>query len=339
MALTDTQLSNVFSVATKYIDKKIPEIFELTTPMMKEIMKNKQYIAGGNRLTWALNDNKMDNIGFITGTTADVIDTGTQRNLTNAELDWKYLTAGFSVTLDELNRTADSPYAVSGLVQEKLKNMEGSLTEFIATALFASGSGNPNAYNGFLDIFAASGTAYGGILDTDLGNDAAGDAIWLPQIDTTTNAVSYTNISPMITKLKTKKSTIAPGGSLDYMISNSATLSKFKTTQQGQQRFYAAKELVAGFDGINVDGVVWYADDHAQGSGAGTTDNYLYLVNSKSMQMGYRYGFNGNKSPLDRQGYNMPNQPVMNDNRNISGNLMCLDRRVNGVFKALNPSA
>lgn len=339
MTLTDSQLSNVFSVATKYIDKRIPLIFELSTPMMKEIMKNKKYIPGGNRLTWALNDNKMDNIGFITGTTADIIDTGTQRNLTNAELDWKYITAGFSVTLDELNRTQDSPYAVAGLVEEKLANMEGSLSEFIAEALFASGTSNPNAYNGFLDIFADSGTAYAGIVDTDLDNDAAGDPIWLPQIDSSTTVVSYTNISPMITTLKTKKSRIAPGGSLDYMISNAPVLSKFKTSQQGQQRFYAAKDLMSGFDGINIDGVVWYADDHAQGSGASVADNFLYLVNSKSMQMGYRYGFDGKKSPLDRKGYNMPNQPVMNDNRNISGNLMCLDRRVNGVFKTLNPSA
>lgn len=339
MTLTDTQLSNVFSVAAKYIDKKIPQIFELSTPMMKQVMANKQFIAGGNRLTWALNDKKMDNIGFITGTSADVIDTGTQRNLTNAELDWKYLTAGFSVTLDELNRTQDSPYAVKGLVEEKLRNTEGSLSEFIATALFASGSSDPNAYNGFLDIFADSGTAYAGLLDTDLDNDAAGDPVWLPQIDSTTNVVSYTNISPMITKLKTKKSTIVPGSTVDYMISNAEVLSKFKTTQQGQQRFYAAKDLQAGFDGINVDGVVWYADDHCQGSGAGSTDNFLYVINSKSMQMGYRYGFDGKSSPLDRKSYNMPNQPVMNYNKNITGNLMCLDRRVNGVFKALNPSA
>ena len=87
MVLSADQLSNIFSTTKKYIDKKVPLIFELSTPMMKEVMKNKKYIPGGERLTWALNFNEMENIGFITGTTADVIDTGTQQNLTFGELD------------------------------------------------------------------------------------------------------------------------------------------------------------------------------------------------------------------------------------------------------------
>ena len=84
MGTATYNIDEIFAVTTKYIDKEIPRIFENTTPLYKQIIDKKEYVDGGNRLTVALDFNEMNNIGFISGTSADLIDISTQQNLTPA---------------------------------------------------------------------------------------------------------------------------------------------------------------------------------------------------------------------------------------------------------------
>lgn len=329
-------LDEIFAVTTKYIDDNVQRVWEVTTPLHKEIMKKKRYVDGGNRLTVALDFNPNSSIGFISGTSADLLNVNTQQNLKPAELDWKYLYSNFSITLDDLNKTADSKHAIVSLVTMKAENTIASIRQFTSKAFYGSAADDPMAFNGFADIFAASGTSYAGLLDTDLGVDAAGDKNWLPQIDTNSTAVSYATINSMMTKLKTKAASSGAENTLDFMISKPEVLSKFKETQQAQQRFVDVKDLEAGFDAIRVNGVTWFADDNCQGSGSAY---YLYLINSGSMKFFYKYGFEGKNSPQDISGLRLPNQPVMVHQKFYTGNLFCVNRRVNGVFKALNPNA
>ena len=336
MATKTYNLNEIFAVTTKFIDDNVQRIWEETTPMHKAIMKRKKYVDGGNRLTVALDFNPNQSIGFITGTSADLLNVNTQQNLIPAELDWKYLYSNFSVTLQDLNTTADSKHAIVSLVTMKAENTLSSIRQFVASALYGSGAVDPNAFNGFADIFAASGTAYAGLLDTDLGVDAAGDKKWLAQIDTSTSTISYATINSMMTKLKTKAASSGAENTLDFMVSKPEVLSVFKNTQQAQQRFIDVKDLEAGFDAIRVDGVTWFADDNCPGSG---TAYPLYLINSGSMKFFYKYGFEGKNSPQDISGLRLPNQPIMVHQKFYTGNLFCTNRRVNGVFKALNPNA
>ena len=336
MVARSYNLDEIFAVTTKYIDDNVQRVWEVTTPLHKQIMKKKKYVDGGNRLTVALDFNPNNTIGFITGTSADLLNINTQQNLIPAELDWKYLNSNFSVTLQDLNTTADSKHAIVSLVTMKAENTIASVRQFTAKAFYGSAANDPLAFNGFGDIFAASGTSYAGLLDTDLGVDAAGDKNWLPQIDTTTTTVSYASINKMMTKLKTKAASSGAENTLDFMVSKPEVLSKFKEVQQAQQRFIEAKDLEAGFDAIKVNGVLWFADDNCQGSG---TAYYLYLINSGSMKFFYKYGFEGKDSPQDVSGLRLPNQPIMVHQKFYTGNLFCVNRRVNGVFKALNPSA
>jgi hypothetical protein len=244
--------------------------------------------------------------------------------------------SNFSITLQDLNTTADSKHAIVSLVTMKAENTIASIRQFVASAFYGSAADNPLAYNGFADIFAASGTSYAGLLDTDLGVDAAGDKVWLPQINTTSTTINYATINGMMTKLKTKAASSGAENTLDFMVSKPEVLSVFKNTQQAQQRFIEAKDLESGFDAIKVNGVVWFADDNAPGSGSAYP---LYLINSGSMKFFYKYGFEGKESPQDISGLRLPNQPIMVHQKFYTGNLFCVNRRVNGVFKALNPNA
>ena len=248
MATQTYNLDEIFAVTTKYIDKNVEEIFCNTTPLLKEIMKKKEYVDGGNRLTVALDFNPNQAIGYITGTAADLLNVNPQQNLIPAELDWKFMYSNFSITLKDLNATADSKHAIVSLVSQKAKNTLASVRQFLASSFYGSAANNPNAFNGLADIFAASGTAYAGLLDTDLGVDAVGDKKWLPQFDTTSTVCDYQSIEPMLTKLKTKASIEGNASKLGYMVSKANILSSFKQKQQLQQRFLPAKDLEAGFD-------------------------------------------------------------------------------------------
>lgn len=332
MATQTYNLDEIFAVTTKYIDKNVEEIFCNTTPLLKEIMKKKEYVDGGNRLTVALDFNPNQAIGYITGTAADSLNVNPQQNLIPAELDWKFMYSNFSITLKDLNATADSKHAIVSLVSQKAKNTLASVRQFLASSFYGSAANNPNAFNGMADIFAASGTSYAGLLDTDLGVDAVGDKKWLPQFDTTSTVCDYQSIEPMLTKLKTKASIEGNASRLGYMVSKANILSAFKQKQQLQQRFLPAKDLEAGFDGVNVDGVVWYADEFCPAS-------TLYLINADSIKFFHKYGFEGKDSPQDVSGLRIPNQPIMVHQKFYTGNLFCVDRRLNGVFTALDPSA
>lgn len=326
-----------FAVATRYILKKTPEIFTTVTPVLTKIMEKKEYVDGGYRLSEAVQAYMMQNIATITGTAADILDVSTQKNLECAQLDWKHIYSGFSVTQDDIVKTGSSKHAIASLMAKKAENSIASTKEFIAAQLFGSAVNNPKDLNGFGDMFAASGTAYAGLVDTNLGNDSAGDPIWLPKIDSSSTYVDYETISPMITKLKTKCSFDGRGTILDYMVSDATTFSAFKVKQQAQQRFVAAKDLQAGFDGLIVDGVTWYADDHVQN--ASSTARTLYLIATDSIKLLYKFGFGGEKSPLDVDQLRIPNQPILSNQKLHAGNFFMVNRRVNGVFKALNPSA
>ena len=168
-------------------------------------MERKEF-ADGESLQFPINFNPMQNISYIFGTTADVLNTNTQQNLTYGALQWKFWYEGFSVTHQELARASGSN-AVIDIVTAKAENTVEAHRTFLHQGFLGSASSNPQAINGFGDIFAASGTSYAGLTNTDFGNDAAGDSLWLPLIDTTTHFASYSNISPYITKIKAKQAT------------------------------------------------------------------------------------------------------------------------------------
>jgi len=332
MTFTAAQLSNAVAIAHKYIEKNVPVLFAMAHPLMDKMMERKEY-ADGERLQFPLNFNKMQNVGFISGTTADVIDTNTQQNLTYAELDWKKWNEGFSITLDELVR-ASGDNAVKNIITAKTENTLESIKDFIQTGFYGSATTNTLAFNGLADIFAASGTAYAGLTDTDFGNDVAGDNLFLPNIDTTLHYCSYSNISPKITKIKSKGQ-----GAPDYMISNSNVFQAYKSIMQAAgQRYVGETELKSGFDSIKVDGVTWLADDYAPGTSSSTQDNYLYIISSKTFGIKYKFGF-GKASPMDSDNILIPNQPVIFKNKYGAANIYCNNRRLNAVFKALQPSA
>ena len=333
MTFTSSQLDNAFSIAHKYIDKQMPLVFEMEHPLLSKILDGKEY-AEGESLQFPISFNKMQNIATITGTVEDTLNSNTQQNLTYGALNWKMWYEGFSVTHEELVRASGSN-AVVDIVTAKAENTVESHSDSLHQQFFGSATTDPKSLNGLLDIFAASGTAYAGLTNTDFGNDIQGDGLWLPQIDTTVHYPSYSNVSPFITKIRAKSKSY-----LDYILTTPAIYQRYKDLNQAAgQRFVGETDLKSGFDNIKIDGVSMIADPYCQGTGGATTDSYMYGITAKSLGLKYKYGWDKVSPLTDSKGVNLPNQPVLFRKTLYAANIYCNNRRANFVLKALSPTA
>ena len=331
MALSATQLQEAFAVATQFIQKKIPDILTNANYLYTLMMKRKDKVSGGTKIQIPLNFAELDSQGFINGQ-FDTVSTNQNQQITYGELDWKFYYCALAITLKDITQTENTPTAIAGLIEAKTKAALSSMARFLTEAMHSTGTASNKQFNGFTDIFAASGTAYAGLNNTDVSD-------WLTEIDTTTANINYTNITSMIGTLRERCQDLAGQDGMGYkpdvMISRQALIDAFKSSEQIKQRFQDNKTLGAGFKGVEIDGVFWYPDKYAAGSVDGSTaDNYLYIVSSDSMHLYYKFLPGVNASPLDSKQI-IPNQSVLSDVKYLAGNMGCDNRRVNGVFKAL----
>jgi hypothetical protein len=325
MALTTSQLNQALAVSHNYINDEIPNLYIQANPLHDMMLKKAKFVSGGNAIQLPIRDTKVQSLGYISGTEADTLNTNTNRQITYGELDWKFFYAALTVTLEEYVKTHDSAEAIISLIELKTQNLADSIVDEFAADFYESGTSSNKQFNGLADIFAASGTAYAGILDTDVTS-------WLTSIDSTSTDVDYTTLNPKLIYLKSLKSKV------DWILSNDAVLSAYMNNEKLIQR-YDTTQLDSGFTVAKINNVNWYADRNCQGTGAGTADNYLYMIDSSTLMLFYKYGFKGKKAPLDVQNIPSANQPINTSISFMAGNMGCTNRRKNGVFKTLNPPA
>lgn len=318
------------SIAHNAFMEKVPDLFTYANYLMYLMVKNKEEVLGGLAIQQPLAYVEAPNKAWITGTAADTLNLNPAPMLTYATVNWKYFYYALGFELRDFVVTASSKNAIASLMQKKQKQAEGTITRSLTTAMHGTSTSDVNSLNGLQDIFGATGTAYAGLLDTDLGNDANGYPLWLTYRDTTSTNANYTTIAPVLNRLKARAQQQGGGGTtykLDTMISNSTVQSNFILSQQLQKMFVNKSDLEAGFEGVVVDNVKWSIDEF-------TPANTLYLITSESIKLCYRYGL-GKTSPFDESELVIPNQPVVADRTFFVGNMLCDNRRVNGVFTGL----
>jgi hypothetical protein len=336
MALTTAQLDEVQAVAHNAFEKIMPDQF-LTSSAFGSMMSkapNLQYVSGGSKIQQPVQiaENQAD--GFIDGK-FDVLDLSASQQLSFAEFDFKYQNYNVTISFDDITRTDGTPNAIKSLLVEKVNLAAGTSKRTYAKSLHGNGAdSNGKAINGLGDVTAASGTAYGGITNTDLDDSTT----WLTEIDSSTNTINYANLNSLVGKLIARgqgAGDAAGSFAPDVMISNSFVQDKFLASQQSQQQFVPADDLEAGFRGCVYRGINWYIDEFSPGSADGSTaDNFLYVLSTPTFALKYKYGFEGKKAPVDFNG-RIPNQAVISSQHFMAYNLVCRARRYNGVFKAL----
>lgn len=324
MALTSDQLVEIAALTTVHINDSFPDLLVRANALYQEMDKRKNFVAGGKEIQMPVFGlNELGSQGFISGTAADNLNLNKNQVATYATLQWKFFYYAVTFDLKELTQTEDSPHAVKSFVQTKVGFAKNSMIRTLSQALHDSGTTDTNKFNGFADIFAASGTAYAGLNDTDFAN-------WLPYYPTAIAASNYTNVAPIIDTLisrcsQTGANTTLDGTGSDYrpklILSDMTQYSNFKKAEQLKLRFTTSDLMKNGFTAITVDGLDWVVDTFCPAS-------TLYVLTPASFELFYKYGF-GKKSPLDAGALRVPNQPITSQVNFLAGNLGCTNRRVN----------
>lgn len=336
MALSADQLNEAMSVANRLILSEIPDQFSKASYFMYLMTRkpNLQQGSGGTKIQTAVQIAENKSKGWFSGG-FDAIDTNANQQLSFAEFDWKYFYSNISFQLSDFAMTDNTPLAIKSLITAKIEGAKQAASRDISSALHASGTANANQINGLADVYAASGTAYGGLTNTDLDDSST----WLTEIDTTTNTINYANLNTLFMTLvgrgQTQGNEIG-GFAPNLLVSNAFVLNKFLSSQQSQQQFATEETLKAGFRGATFNGVFWAIDQYSPGSADGATaDNYLYVMSTPTFKLIYKYGFEGKEAPVGTSSMRLPSQAVTSSQNFMVFNLVCTARRYNGVFKAL----
>lgn len=327
------------AVTKQYIIKEVPNTLEVANPTLSHIIKNgKKKLDGGTYIQYPVKTFANQSSGSISGTNAIIDTTPSQQDVYGTlQLKYAYHSVNFTQRDYALNNGEN---AVIDLIQQKTEGAAQDMLQKLAKQLHGTSATNPLDWEGLKDITAASGTAYGGLLDTDFTNSIIPSADPYLSIRTTYQTLNYKNVNNMMSRVKARMLDSANFSKRVFGICNTSTHALYASSIQGQQLAVNTSDVYfSGFDGFKINGVEFYADPFCPGTQDGTTaDNYLYIIPMDTLKLYVRWGslLGEKESPFDTD-VRIPNAAIKSVQFFIAANLVCNNRRliaVNTTFVA-----
>jgi len=211
---------------------------------------------------------------------------------------------------------------------------QGAKADFyrsLSVQSWASSTTNALNLDGMLDILAASGTSYAGILNTTYDPTVYSAQniknVYSPLYYTDT-ILSYKVLSKMTTGLAARMQQNAEDQNQELLgWCNSGVFTEIQNVCQASQLLGSTAKAELGFKGFRLNNMCdVYLDVNCPGSMDGSTaDNYLVMHAAEDLKLYYDYGL-GEKSPIDGE-MNIPGT-VINTNRYfLAGNMVSPNRR------------
>lgn len=327
------QANEQYAVITQHILTDVPDALTKASPLAEYCFKEgKEKISGGVTIQFPLKLIKNASSAAINGTNS-LIDVNPSPQLQYGTMNWKYDVMSFNSTLADFTvANGDDDKSRAGMIATKYEGAKSDFVRDLATQLHGTSVGSPLNFDGLKDICAASGTAYGGLTDTDYTTGAL--AAYLPYISTDT-VISYLAIAKMINAIRARSQQANVKGRLLGLM-NAASYTKYQVAVQNQQLFINEKEIVkTGFTGFMVNNIEFFLDADCPGSQDGSTgDNFIYIIPTEALKFYYKFGL-GTASPLDTgaDGQKIPTGVIKTVQSYLAGNLVCVNRRLLAVGK------
>lgn len=282
MALSLTELNAATSEYWK--DKEVSDILfkecvifwklmsKSNVPLPEQIVRASELVDGGTKIRVFIEHDKAVAGRYGAGVTMAT----TKKDIINAA---RYDIGGYyamnKIDLNDQVQNAGDEQLVD-LVNAKMRNIEKSLRDYMATGIYGAATGTPMSDLGFIGLeslfLATSSTAYGDIAEDDM-------AAWAPNNITTAEAISY-KVCQAIWRAAATSQTRA--GKPNLAVTTDVLVDGYERTLQTQQRFQDQKMVEAGFDNVLHKGTPIVADEH---QAAGTLDalnlNYLGIKTHK----------------------------------------------------------
>jgi len=320
MAFNRTYLE---SVTQKHIVPRIADAVFKGCPMAYYLRDNHTIkLAGGRNIDLPI-ILKEANAQWYDG--VDVADLEVVEPENSAQFDWKWLRVMFTIPETDLDKNGGED-GVINILEARKEWAELTLIENLSDGLYGTNSSNSKQIDGLQNMFAASGTAYGDLTDTDFTSPAA----WL-----------HEDIAPLTAntldeeEMRRMRGAVTRGASKpNFGTCNFPVYNTIWRLAQNDQRFGMEKLANIGFDHVVFEGMPIVPDEHAAGSGYGSTDNVLYFLNMDYIQ----FFVHENKAFASRVFEPIPQQNVWIGGIYLGCNLTTNNRRMMSMINDINPS-
>lgn len=245
---------------------------------------------------------------------------------TSAEYQWKWGRVPFVIQETDIDKNSGDEGVVD-IVQATEETAKLTMIELLSSQLFGTNASAPKSFDGLQDLFAASGTSYGGLLDTEFVSPAT----WLTQIRSLLSAGVLTALDMRLLRGQCTKGAVKP----NLGLCNFPTYAKIWAIAQGAQRFGEERMASLGFDHIMFEDMAIMPDEHASGSGTGLADNWLMFLNTDYLKL----VIHANKQFISRVYAPVREIEAYTGKILFGGDLIATQRRAHGVYKAVNPAS
>ena len=231
-----------------------------------------QMESGGHKIVQPLMYAKNNTAGSYSG--SDVLSTAAQAGITAAEYEWKQYAA--SVVIEGLEEAKNNgEEQVINLLDSKITQTTETILENMDEMFLDDGTGNGGKdWNGLKNLAATANNTVGGI-------DASTNTWWNPSVDTSTT-------SPSIKNLGRKYNSLTVGNDKpNVLLTTQDIYESYEGLIQANQRFQDSRAADAGFENLMFKAapILYDAYVDGTGTGAGSTGNYFYYLNTKYIRL------------------------------------------------------
>ena len=199
---------------------------------------------------------------------ADILSTQPTDTDTAAVANWKLYYVHVVITKHDILRNSGDE-AVVDLIQTKTKNAHLKMADLLSTDLFSTNGDTATGVTGLRNLISTS-TTHHSIAPGDFSN-------WIADVDTTTSAIALSSIETHYLN-----ATIGSDNP-DIAVTPKPVYRKIWALLQANQRFGGEQTASGGFKYILLNDIPIFHDSHCPGTGAGTADSFLFLLNSRHM--------------------------------------------------------
>lgn len=314
---------NLESLTNKHIVPKLADAVFKGSPFAYWIKENRQVkLAGGRNIVLPLTLKEGNYSWYNAG---DVSTIEVLEPFNSAQADWHWLEIPGALWETDIDKNGGED-GVINLLDATREWLQETMTETLSDMLQGTNASNSKQSPGAQDLFAASGTAYLGLTDTDFTSPAS----WLTSI-----------VTPLVAntldehEMRRMRGNVTFGASRpNFGLCNFPVYNKIWKLVQADQRFGMEKIARIGFDHVMFEDMPIMPDTHAPGSGYGSTDNWLQFFNMDHVSL----YVHENKAFSVRVYDPIPQQQAWMMKILLGCSFVTDNRRTHAVMKVINPS-
>jgi len=232
---------------------------------------------------------------------------------------WKLYYVHNIISRHEVLQNSGESAKVS-LIESKTRNAHLKMADQLSTDIFSANGDSATGITGLRNA-ASTSTTHHNIDDADFSG-------WRADVDATSTSV-------VLSRLEQAYVDATVGSDMpDIIVTNKFVFKKYWARLTANQRYGEHATASGGFKYLLFNGVPIFFDSHSPGTGSGTNDSWLFMLNSKHLFLYTHEEDNMTVSKLPTP----ISQDILVHRLTWTGNLIVTNRRMIAAFSKIDPA-